>query len=222
MPFWPANLRMSTDTCENRCVMPFPFTAELIVERYLSGVRVDSFLLRHFRNYTPFRMQRIVRAGHVKIDGTTAQIDERVYCGDTVTVRLAEPPDKLHQPEQLPLKIVFEDPWIIVVDKPPGQNRAPSRQPPGRDAVQRVAIPSRSTDGLARIAAAGHRAPPRSHDERTDRRDQGASVPPPALDPIPEERAFRRPTWHLSRGSLLRIGGQSTCRSAPRRKREAY
>jgi 23S rRNA pseudouridine1911/1915/1917 synthase len=95
--------------------------AELTVERYLSGVRVDSFLVHHFRNYTPFRMQRIVCAGQVKIEGTTAGIEDRVYCGDTVNIRLIEPPDKLHKPEPLPLKIVFEDPWIIVVDKPAGQ-----------------------------------------------------------------------------------------------------
>ncbi len=100
---------------------PFPFTAELIVERYLSGVRIDSFLVRHFRNYTPFRIQRMIHAGQVKIDGVTVRIDERVYEGDTVSVRLIEPPDKLHRPEQLPLAIVFEDPWIIVVDKPAGQ-----------------------------------------------------------------------------------------------------
>jgi len=111
---------------ENRRVTSFPFTAELIVERYLSGVRVDSFLVRHFRNYTPFRMQRIVRAGEVKIDSTTAKIDERVYHGERVTVRLIEPPDKLHAPQPLPLRIVFEDPWIIVVDKQAGQITHPA------------------------------------------------------------------------------------------------
>ncbi len=117
---------MSMSTCENRRVTLFPFTAELIVERYLSGVRVDSFLIRHFRNYTPFRMQRIVRAGQVKIDDTTAETNERVYCGERVTVRLIEPPDKLHAPQPLPLRVVFEDAWIIVVDKPPGQITHPA------------------------------------------------------------------------------------------------
>jgi 23S rRNA pseudouridine1911/1915/1917 synthase len=112
----------NVDACsENRGVTSFPFTTELIVERYLSGVRVDSFLIRHFRNYTPFRMQRIIRAGMVTIDENIVEIEERVRAGDRVKVRLIEPPDKLHRPERLPLNIVFEDPWIIVVDKPPGQ-----------------------------------------------------------------------------------------------------
>jgi 23S rRNA pseudouridine1911/1915/1917 synthase len=102
-------------------VTSFPFTAELVVERYLSGVRIDSFLAKHFRNYTPWRLQRLVTAGQVKLDGNTVQITERVYYGDSVSVRLIEPPDKLHRPQALPLEIVYEDAWLIVVDKPPGQ-----------------------------------------------------------------------------------------------------
>jgi 23S rRNA pseudouridine1911/1915/1917 synthase len=97
-----------------------PFTAELIVESYLHGVRIDSFLVKHFRNYTPFRMQRLVRAGQVKIEGATAQSDDRVYEGQAVRVRLLEPPDHLMPPEPIPLDIVYEDPWLIAVNKPAG------------------------------------------------------------------------------------------------------
>jgi len=107
-------------------VTHFPFTAELTVERYLNGVRIDSFLVRHFRNYTPFRIQRLVAAGMVQLDGTPVEINERVYHGDTIRVRLIEPPDKLHAPEILPLSILYEDPWLVVVDKPPGQITHPA------------------------------------------------------------------------------------------------
>ena len=97
----------------------YPFTAELIVESYLHGVRIDSFLVRHFRNYTPYRMQRLVRACQVKIEGVVAETDDRVYRGQTVEVRLLEPPDHLLPPEPRELEILFEDSWLIVVNKPP-------------------------------------------------------------------------------------------------------
>ena len=97
------------------------FAQELIVERYLSGIRVDHFLATHFRNYTPFRMQRLVCAGFVSIDGRTADPDSRVYTGQRVTVKLVEPPDKLLDAEPLPLEIIHEDPWLVVVDKAAGQ-----------------------------------------------------------------------------------------------------
>lgn len=98
--------------------MQFPYSAELTVENYLSGVRVDSFLVKHFRNYTPFRMARIVRAGGVHVDGMRAHSQQRVFAGQRVTIRLLEPPDKLLEPETLPLDVLFEDEWLIVLNKP--------------------------------------------------------------------------------------------------------
>jgi len=98
--------------------MSYPFSAELVVEPYLRGVRIDSFLVRHFRNYTPYRMQRLVRAGQVRIEGVLAESDSRVYPGQTVSVRLLEPPDHLLPPEPRDLEIIYEDSWLIVVNKP--------------------------------------------------------------------------------------------------------
>ncbi|RPI73718.1 MAG: RluA family pseudouridine synthase, partial [Planctomycetaceae bacterium] len=96
----------------------YPFTAELTVESYLHGVRIDSFLVRHFRNYTPQRMQRMVRAGQVRIEGVVAETTSRVYKGQSVQIRLVEPPDHLRLPEARVLEILFEDQWLIVVNKP--------------------------------------------------------------------------------------------------------
>ena len=99
--------------------MEYPFAAELTVESYLHGVRIDSFLIRHFRNYTSYRMQRLVRAGQVRIEGVIAETDDRVYKGQCVAVKLVEPPDHLLPPEPRELDILFEDSWLIVINKPP-------------------------------------------------------------------------------------------------------
>lgn len=95
-----------------------PFEADLTVENYLHGVRIDSFLVRHFRNYTPYRMQRLVRAGQVRIEGVPAESTSRVYRGQTVRVRLLEPPDHLLPAEPRELEILYEDQWLVVVNKP--------------------------------------------------------------------------------------------------------
>jgi 23S rRNA pseudouridine1911/1915/1917 synthase len=87
------------------------------------GIRIDRFLVRQFRNYTPFRMHRIIRAGAVCIDDETefTPLSKRVRRGETVTVRLLEPPDKLFEPERLPVDILFEDDCLIAVNKFAGQ-----------------------------------------------------------------------------------------------------
>jgi 23S rRNA pseudouridine1911/1915/1917 synthase len=95
-----------------------PFEAQLTVENYLHGVRIDSFLVRHFRNYTPYRMQRLVRAGQVRIEGVQAESSSRVYRGQAVHVRLLEPPDHLLPAEPRELEILYEDQWLVVVNKP--------------------------------------------------------------------------------------------------------
>lgn len=94
------------------------FELTFTVEPYLDGSRVDTFLARHLRNYTVWRLQRLVHAAQVRVADEVVVLDRRVFRGETVTIRLLEPPDKLHAPETVPLRIVYEDPWIIVVDKP--------------------------------------------------------------------------------------------------------
>ncbi len=101
-------------------MMTFPLTIECIVEPYLSGVRIDSFLAKHLRNYTPWRLNRMVSAGLAKIDDQPAEASDRVFCGQRIAVRLLEPPDKLLEPDPSPVSVVYEDPWIVVVDKPAG------------------------------------------------------------------------------------------------------
>jgi 23S rRNA pseudouridine1911/1915/1917 synthase len=98
----------------------FPLTVECIVEAYLSGVRIDSFLSKHLRNYTSWRINRMVTAGLAKIDDQPAAPEDRVFRGQRVSLRLVEPPDKLLDPKPILVPVVYEDPWLIVVDKPAG------------------------------------------------------------------------------------------------------
>ena len=97
-----------------------PLQIELIVEDYLRGSRVDTFLGKHLRNYSAWRIQRIIQNGGVTIDGRAIELSERLYHGQRLTVRLLEPPDHLITPETTDLEILFEDPWILVVNKPAG------------------------------------------------------------------------------------------------------
>ena len=91
-----------------------------IVEGYLSGCRVDTFLSRHLRNYTVWRLQRMVRCGCVRVNDVRVPLQQRVFAGERVEIRLLEPPDKLLAAEPAQLNIVYEDPWLLAVDKPPG------------------------------------------------------------------------------------------------------
>ncbi|MBX3442753.1 MAG: RluA family pseudouridine synthase [Planctomyces sp.] len=107
-----------------------PPSFELIVDRDANGVRIDTFLERQFRNYTSWRLQRIVRAGGATIDYALADERDRVYLGQRVAITLLEPPDKLLPPEPREVPVLFEDAWIWVVDKPAGLIAHPAGEYP--------------------------------------------------------------------------------------------
>jgi 23S rRNA pseudouridine1911/1915/1917 synthase len=131
-------------------------SATLVVESYLSGCRVDTFLAKHFRSYTPWRMHRMVRAGQVTVEGTVAAPDRRVFTNQTVTIRLLEPPDNLMPAEEISFGVVFEDDWLLIVNKPAGLIVHPTGQNPSgplTNAVQyyldqNSAFPGKSRPGI--------------------------------------------------------------------------
>lgn len=105
-------------------------SAQLTVESYLSGCRVDTFLAKHFRSYTPWRMHRMVRAGMATVEGTVALPDRRVFTNETVTITLLEPPDNLMPAEEISFGVIFEDQWLLIVNKPAGLIVHPTGQNP--------------------------------------------------------------------------------------------
>lgn len=97
-----------------------PRTYEFVVEKYLDGVRIDSFLAKHLRNYTTWRIARMIRAALVTRNHQIIDPDQRVFVGQIFQICLVEPPDKNYLPEPIAFEIVYEDPWILVINKPPG------------------------------------------------------------------------------------------------------
>lgn len=99
---------------------PYSMNFEFIVQRDDHGRRIDAFLARHFRNYTSWRLHRFVAQNLALIDGLPCEVTQRVFRRQTVQIRLVEPPDKLLEAERIPFDVMYEDPWMLVVNKPAG------------------------------------------------------------------------------------------------------
>jgi 23S rRNA pseudouridine1911/1915/1917 synthase len=115
-----------------------PLRLRFVVEHELRGVRIDSFLMKHLRNYTRFRLQRMVQSGLVKANDATAALDQRVHRGQRVDITLIEPPDKLLAPEAGPLEVLFEDAWLLVINKPPGMVAHPAADTQQKTLINRL------------------------------------------------------------------------------------
>ena len=93
-------------------------TASFIVSNELSGQRLDVAIAVSVAPVTRSRAQQSIRDGCVLVNGHAAKASCRVQAGDRVSVTLPEPVPLEAEPQDLALDIVYEDPWVIVINKP--------------------------------------------------------------------------------------------------------
>jgi 23S rRNA pseudouridine1911/1915/1917 synthase len=86
-----------------------------------AGLRLDQALARLLPEYSRNRLQEWMRSGHVTVDGNPAAAKTKVWGGERISVApQASPSTERHDPEDIPLQVVFEDADILVIDKPAG------------------------------------------------------------------------------------------------------
>lgn len=90
------------------------------VEAVDSLKRLDVFLSEKAGQFSRSQMKRLIEKGKVQVGGKAAKAGMRLRKGDLVTLVLSEPQSPKTKPEPIPLKILYEDPHLIVIDKAPG------------------------------------------------------------------------------------------------------
>jgi len=84
------------------------------------------------------RVRGWVEAGLVRVNGAAAKPSRRLAPGDRVEVDLPpSPPRPGIEPREMPLSVVFEDDWLLALDKPPGLvvHPTPSRREQPQDTL---------------------------------------------------------------------------------------
>jgi 23S rRNA pseudouridine1911/1915/1917 synthase len=95
-------------------------SASFAVPADSAGARLDVFLTSVLEGHSRSNVQRLIKEGHVHVDGRTAKANQPMKAGQTIVVELPEPVDPAPQAEALPLPIVYQDSDLIVIDKPAG------------------------------------------------------------------------------------------------------
>jgi 23S rRNA pseudouridine955/2504/2580 synthase len=94
----------------------------LTVDENATGQRIDNFLLRILKGVPKSHVYRILRSGEVRVNKGRVGPDVRLAPGDVIRV----PPVRTAAPPRAPIArsfkpgILFEDDWLIGVDKPAG------------------------------------------------------------------------------------------------------
>ena len=86
-----------------------------------SPLRVDKFLMSRIENATRNKIQQAAKAGSIHVDGQPVKSNFKVKGGNKVKVLFTHPPyENLLVPEAMELDIVYEDDYLIVLNKEAG------------------------------------------------------------------------------------------------------
>jgi 23S rRNA pseudouridine1911/1915/1917 synthase len=85
-----------------------------------TSIRLDKFISEQHPEISRTQAQRLIDEGLVRINGTTARSSYKITASDQISITIPPPTPSTLLPEDIPLKIIYEDNDVIVVDKPAG------------------------------------------------------------------------------------------------------
>jgi len=91
----------------------------IVVAAEEAGERLDRVLARHVAELSRSRLKALIEAGAVALDGRTIRDpNHRVNSGVAIAVDVPPPEPAKPTAEAIPLRVIYEDDDIIVIDKP--------------------------------------------------------------------------------------------------------
>lgn len=99
----------------------------LTVDARSHGWRVDHFLSRLYPNYSRALFQRAVEQKEVSVNGLPVKSARKLRVNDVVEFQLPSLPDQSIPPEDIPIEVLYEDDWIVVINKAAGIITHPGR-----------------------------------------------------------------------------------------------
>jgi len=102
------------------------FPVEIVVPPGKKKERLDLYVTGCVENATRTRVQKAIREGAVLVNGGRVRPSYLVMPDDVIRIMLPKPPPAKALPEEIPLRIVYEDDTLIVVNKPAGMVTHPA------------------------------------------------------------------------------------------------
>lgn len=82
--------------------------------------RIDTFLARHLRNVSRNKVQIAINSQNVLVNNKIVKANHKVKPNDIIICRLRRLPPLKLIPENIPLEIIYEDEYLMMVNKPAG------------------------------------------------------------------------------------------------------
>ncbi len=99
---------------------------DFVITKEQSGARIDKFLTDSIPQWSRSLLQKLLGEGQVLVNGSTVSSHYKIRNGDCIHVCDWEPQKTEIVPEEIPLDILYEDDWLLVINKPKGMVVHPS------------------------------------------------------------------------------------------------
>ena len=96
-----------------------PISSHIVTEKHVSK-RLDIFIAHYESHLSRSRIQTLIKEGLALVNGRAEKPGYKVKRGENITIELPERQIREVKPENIPLYVIYEDPHIIVINKPPG------------------------------------------------------------------------------------------------------
>lgn len=99
---------------------------DIVVPAGQKKERLDVYLTSHVENATRTKVQEAIHNAEVLVNGKTVKVSHAILPGDVIHIQLSKPEPPEVRPENIPLDIVYEDEYLLVVNKPAGMVTHPA------------------------------------------------------------------------------------------------
>ncbi len=87
----------------------------------LAGTRLDAALAKILPDFSRSRLTTWIKDGRVTVDGETVQPKTKLWGGETLSVDVQPDPNEVaYEAEEIELTVLYEDPTILIINKPAG------------------------------------------------------------------------------------------------------
>ncbi|HRW51915.1 MAG TPA: RluA family pseudouridine synthase [Phycisphaerae bacterium] len=122
-----------------------PEHVRIVIARKLPGRRLDKYLHGRFRKKVSRSIiQRLIKRGEILVNGKPTKNSYEMEAEDVIDIRFPPPEPYEVKPENIPLDIVYEDDYVLAINKPRGIIAHPASRSQGGTVANALAYYSSS------------------------------------------------------------------------------
>ena len=92
---------------------------QLVIKKKYSSKRIDKYLVSRLQDYSRSSIQRLIKEEAVKVNNNAVKSNYEIKLNDAISIQLPTKSDDHITPEDIPLDIIYEDEYLMVLNKSP-------------------------------------------------------------------------------------------------------